>query len=94
MGEGDSSAGTEETLHDRLEGPMRLSARQREILTLVAQGATDNQIALRLGLSSASVSQYMVKIRARLGACSRAHAVALAFRLGILNTDPTRSGAI
>jgi DNA-binding CsgD family transcriptional regulator len=66
---------------------LHLSPRQKEILALVAQGATDNEIALRLGLSSASVSQYMKRIRARLGACSRAHAVALGMRQGILVSE-------
>jgi len=66
---------------------IRLTPRQREILTLVAQGATDNEIACRLCLSSGYVSNQMKKIRRRLGACSRAHAVALALGLGILDAD-------
>lgn len=67
---------------------MRLSPRQKEVLALVAQGATDNEIAARLCLSSPSVPEYMKRIRKRLGANSRAQAVALALRLGILDTDP------
>ena len=81
---------TEEEPCDAVDKPIRLSPRQREILALVAQGATDNEIARRLCLSSTSVSQYMKKIRARLGASSRAHAVALALRLGILETGPSQ----
>ena len=88
MGKGDSSLGTEAKLRDRPKKPIRLSARQREVLTLVAQGATDNEIACRLCLSSPSVPEYVKRIRKRLGANSRAHAVALALRLGLIDADP------
>lgn len=67
---------------------IRLTPRQREILNLVAEGATDNEIASRLCLSSATVSQHVKTIRVRLGVTSRTHAVALALRLGILDTNP------
>ncbi len=56
----------------------------------MAEGATDKEIAAGLGLSATSVSQYMKKIRERLGAYSRAHAVALALRQGILDSNPRR----
>ena len=80
---------TQEEPRDAGPNPLRLSPRQREVLTLVAQGATDNEIACQLCLSSTSVSQYMVRIRTRLGACSRAHAVAIALRHGILEVNPS-----
>jgi LuxR family transcriptional regulator len=64
---------------------IRLSRREREVLALVAQGASDNEIAIRLCLSAKTVSWYVKEIRARLGAHSRAHAVALALRHGILS---------
>jgi DNA-binding CsgD family transcriptional regulator len=69
---------------------IRLTPRQGEILTLVAQGATDNEIACRLYVSSGYVSNQMKKIRRRLGACSRAHAVAVALGLGILDAPPSK----
>jgi DNA-binding CsgD family transcriptional regulator len=69
-----------------------LSNRQVEILSLVAEGAIDNEIACRLCLSSTTVSHHMKRIRARLGLSSRAHAVALAVRLGILEHDPSQRG--
>lgn len=61
-----------------------LSCREREILTLVAEGATDNEIAHHLSLSKETVSWYMKQIRGRLDARSRAHAVALALRGNLL----------
>jgi DNA-binding CsgD family transcriptional regulator len=54
----------------------------------VAEDATDNEIACRLCVSSGYVSNQMKMIRRRLGACSRAHAVALALPLGILDAPP------
>jgi len=56
---------------------IRLTRRQTEVLALVAQGASDNEIAMQLCLSAKTVSWYVKEIRARLGARSRAHAVAL-----------------
>jgi two-component system NarL family response regulator len=64
--------------------PAVLSDRQLEVLMLVAEGATDNEIAIRLHLSVPTVSQYVKGIRGRLDARSRTHAVALALRQGIL----------
>jgi DNA-binding CsgD family transcriptional regulator len=59
-------------------------------LALAAKGATDNEIACRLYLSSGYVSNQMKKIRRRLGACSRAHAVALALGLGVLDAPASK----
>jgi DNA-binding CsgD family transcriptional regulator len=67
---------------------MRLTQRQAEVLALVAQGASDNEIALQLCLSAATVSWYVKEIRAQLGARSRAHAVALAMRHDLLPNQP------
>jgi DNA-binding CsgD family transcriptional regulator len=68
---------------------MRLSRRERQVLALVAQGASDNEIAIQLCLSAKTVSWYVKEIRARLGAHSRAHAVALALQHGILSEIST-----
>jgi len=62
-----------------------LSEREIEILTLVAEGRTDNEIAIRLRISAKTVSWYVKEIRARFNARSRTHAVALAMRQGILS---------
>ena len=71
------------------EPEIRLSRREQEILALVAQGASDNAIAMQLCLSAKTVSWYVKRIRARLGAHSRAHAMALAIRQGFLGEDAT-----
>jgi DNA-binding CsgD family transcriptional regulator len=63
----------------------RLTPRQAEVLALVAQGASDNEIALQLYLSATTVSWYVKEIRTLLRARSRAHAVALAMQYGLLS---------
>ena len=67
---------------------VRLSRREGEVLALVAQGASDNEIAIQLCLSAKTVSWYVKETRARLNARSRAHAVALALQYGLLTSTP------
>jgi DNA-binding CsgD family transcriptional regulator len=61
-----------------------LSARETEILRLVAQGLSDAQIASRLFLSPHTVHRHVANVRAKLRAPSRAAAVAHAARAGLL----------
>jgi pimeloyl-ACP methyl ester carboxylesterase/DNA-binding CsgD family transcriptional regulator len=53
-----------------------LTVREREVLTLVAQGLTDAQIADRLFLSSHTVHRHVANARTKLGVPSRAAAAA------------------
>jgi DNA-binding CsgD family transcriptional regulator len=55
-----------------------LSPRQREILDLVAAGRTSKEIAGELGISESTVNWHISNAFGRLGASSRAEAVALA----------------
>jgi DNA-binding CsgD family transcriptional regulator len=57
-----------------------LSPRQREILDLVAEGRTSKEIAMSLGISESTVNWHISNAFERLGASSRAEAVALAIR--------------
>ncbi len=66
------------------EAPLRLSARQVEVLTLVSQGAENKQIATALGVSEATVKTYLKSIFARLDVRSRAEAVAVGLREGLI----------
>ena len=75
----------EQEPHGAQHKTLQLSNRQREILVLVAQGAPDSEIAHLLYLSRKTVGWYVGEILARLGARSRAHAVALALQQGILD---------
>jgi DNA-binding NarL/FixJ family response regulator len=63
---------------------MSLSSRQKQVLVLVAHGATDSEIAHQLCLSVDTIAWHVKEIRCRLDARSRAHAVALAMRHDLL----------
>jgi DNA-binding NarL/FixJ family response regulator len=61
-----------------------LSARQQEILQLIADGATNREIALRLYLSRDTVKQHTSALYRKLGARNRTHAVQTARRQGLI----------
>jgi DNA-binding CsgD family transcriptional regulator len=67
-----------------LRTPGPLSRRETEVLQLIADGLTSEPIAARLWLSVETVKSHVGAIHAKLGAHSRAHAVAIAFRQGLL----------
>ncbi|MBU6424382.1 MAG: response regulator transcription factor [Chloroflexota bacterium] len=56
-----------------------LTPRQLEVLTLVARGAADKEIALTLGISTATAQKHVTNILERLRVPNRAAAVAAAF---------------
>jgi DNA-binding CsgD family transcriptional regulator len=62
----------------RRRGTVSLTARQWELLGLVAAGYTNGQIARRLGISAQTVRTHLQNIYARLGVSSRTAAVAKA----------------
>ena len=59
--------------------------REREVLGLLAAGATDEQIAEMLELSPASVQTHVRNANAKLGARTRAQAVAMALQHGMIS---------
>ncbi len=63
------------------------SRREREILGLLAGGSTDAQIAEVLELSPATVQTHVRNAKAKLGARTRAQAVALALVSGLIEMD-------
>jgi DNA-binding CsgD family transcriptional regulator len=62
------------------------SARERQVLELLAGGRTDGQIADLLGLSPATVQTHVRNAKAKLGARTRAQAVAIAMRRGLVGS--------
>lgn len=62
----------------------RLSARQAEILRLLAEGLSNKEIGMRLGVTERTAKFHVHAIFNRLGADNRAQAVALAGRLGLI----------
>lgn len=62
-----------------------LTSRQDEVLLLVAEGFTNQQIADRLFVSTATVERHVENIRFSLDARNRPHAVWLAIQAGLLD---------
>lgn len=68
-----------------LRGPrVQLTARELEVLRLLDTGASNRQIAKTLFVTEATVKTHLVHIFAKLGADSRARAVAVARESGVL----------
>lgn len=65
-------------------GHEALSAREREVLALVARGTSNREIAAELFISEATVKTHLTHVFAKLGAKDRAAAVAVAYERGIL----------
>jgi DNA-binding CsgD family transcriptional regulator len=55
----------------------RAGPRQREVLALLASGRTDAQIALELGISTATVRTYLGRLYRTNGISNRTEAVAV-----------------
>lgn len=68
-------------------GPSTLSKREREILSLLASGQTNAEIAEALFFATKTVERHVATIFAKLGARSRAHAAALAVSRRIIELD-------
>jgi len=75
-----TSADAEQQTADR-----RLTEREREVLEWVAAGVSNKGIARRLGLSPNTVKFHIAALLAKLGASTRAEAVAAAARRGELS---------
>lgn len=68
----------------RAPGNEPLSAREREVLALVARGTSNREIARELFISEATVKTHLTHLYAKLGVNDRAAAVATAYQRGIL----------
>jgi len=64
-----------------------LTDREREVLRLVAEGATNREIASRLYVSENTVSFHMKNILGKLHLKNRAQAAAFAIRAGLADDD-------
>jgi DNA-binding NarL/FixJ family response regulator len=64
-----------------------LSPREVEILTLLAEAKTQNQIAAALFISPKTVATHIQHLLSKLGVNSRAQAVAVAYRRGLVDRD-------
>jgi DNA-binding NarL/FixJ family response regulator len=73
--------------HDSRGATAGLSPREHEILGLLAEGRTQAQIAGALVISSKTVATHIQHILGKLGVNTRAQAVAMAFRRGLVEPD-------
>jgi DNA-binding NarL/FixJ family response regulator len=61
-----------------------LTERERQVLELLAEGLTPAQVADELVISTSTVGTHIEHVYSKLGARTRAHAVGLAYRHGLL----------
>lgn len=70
----------QEMLDVSTETGERLSWREHQVISLIAEGATDREIAEVLYLAESTVAADVRRLRSKLGARNRAHAVTLWLR--------------
>jgi DNA-binding CsgD family transcriptional regulator len=61
-----------------------ITPRELEVLALVAEGLSTREIGRRLWITEETVKTHIRRLHDRLGARTRAQAVAIAYRRGIL----------
>jgi DNA-binding CsgD family transcriptional regulator len=74
------------------DDPYDLTAREAEVLRLVAAGWTNQQIADELFITRKTASVHVSNIMGKLGATNRGEAAALAHRLGLVPEVPLPAG--
>jgi DNA-binding CsgD family transcriptional regulator len=67
------------------EAEIALTARELEVLALLAEGASNKLIARRLGISAHTAKYHVASLLEKLDAVSRTDAVAHAARIGVLH---------
>ena len=78
---------------DKQDDPLaRLSAREREVLQLLAEGRTGAEIAQRLSLSQKTVETYRARLVEKLGIRDLAGLVRFAIQKGLVSLDEGPSG--
>jgi len=64
--------------------PSTLTAREKEVLRMVAEGLANKEIAWRLGISDHTVKFHVSALLGKLGAGSRAEAISAGIRQGVI----------
>ncbi len=77
------AAGHRSTVDDRPD-PDPLTARELEVLALLADGLSNKAIAARLGVSDQTIKFHVASICGKLGAANRTDAVRRAIRRGLI----------
>ena len=74
-------------LSNCLELLERLSPREREIITMVAQGMSNQSIGQKLFISDKTVKNYVTSIRRKLGLENRIQIALYAIKCGLVKLD-------
>lgn len=64
--------------------PIHISARQSQVLQLMVEGCTMQEVAVRLKISQRTLRAYVSLLKNRLGAASREQLLAIAVALGLV----------
>ena len=83
-GGGGPGAPVGEAQRQAAERLRELTAREREVLTLVGRGLSNNEIAERLVLSPLTAKTHVARLFAKLGARDRAQLVVAAYEAGVV----------
>jgi DNA-binding CsgD family transcriptional regulator len=78
---------------NRPRAAYRITSRERDVLELVANGYSTPEIARDLWIAEDTVRTHIKRILVRLDARTRAHAVAIAYREGLILPNDERSSA-
>jgi DNA-binding CsgD family transcriptional regulator len=73
--------------------PDHLTAREVEVLRLLARGQTTKQIALALGISVKTADRHIQNAYAKIGASTRGAATLYAIERGIAEPRPVSAGS-
>jgi DNA-binding CsgD family transcriptional regulator len=63
----------------------QLTAREREVLRLAANGFTSKEIAQQIAIAHRTVERHIENARLKLGARNRAHLISKALKAGLLS---------
>ncbi|MFF3289478.1 response regulator [Streptomyces sp. NPDC003023] len=74
-------------------GPDGLTDRERQVLTLVARGLNNTEIAESLGLSPLTAKTHVSRIMSKLGARDRAQLVIIAYESGLVTPGGGQQGS-
>jgi DNA-binding CsgD family transcriptional regulator len=80
------------TRFDSPRAEPRITAREREVLELVAEGYSTAEIARLLWITEDTVRTHIKRMLLRLNARTRAQAVAIAFRQGLWSAASRNGG--
>jgi HD-GYP domain-containing protein (c-di-GMP phosphodiesterase class II) len=70
----------------RQSGPAGLTAREVEVLVLIARGASNKQVARVLGIASKTAGTHIERIYSKIGASTRSTATLFAMQQGLLDS--------